>query len=644
MKEKRASIKVTLTPGYQSGLRETFLNDIKAGENGLQLEEHLPTAVGEESRPIPSAGQRQSSAGVPSKAGAARGELAGRREVESEQAQQNAARSESVNSNPAKDGHVKPSKAKNVQERWSGAKSERLRQSPVGNEQARRSEAGSQRAWQMEVESEQAPKNAARSESVNPSAAGDGPVKSSKAKNERAQRSELGSQRAWQSGIEYELAEQRTERNEPPRHSMAGTPSASLAGRTGPGTAAVPAVPAAPPRAPQDAGPLQLRPPGVLTPPGADEPSRTRIRVRGMARGPIFRRFGRKDRQILAAAAVLTAAALVLPALVTLLRGGHSPGAVPQPAPVRVPAKPVPAPAAQPQADKTPVRVYLSKTGMVETLPLEEYVAGVLAAEMPATFELEALKAQAIAARTFIVRRLTDGDVSGVPGGAANVTDTVAHQAYLSRAALAKWKTDGEADKLAKIKKAVQDTTGTIMTYQGKPITASFFSASSGYTENSEEYWNQKIPYLRSVASPWDAKLDPTYKETVTLKLSSVFHKLGLNQPSVPASSGQSQNSGNLFEILSSTTGHRVKEAEIGGKKFSGREIREKLGLRSSQFRFDIVGDEVKITTFGYGHGVGMSQWGANGMAQAGYTVTQILKHYYTGISFDQASKLLPKE
>ncbi|MNU68986.1 Amidase enhancer precursor [compost metagenome] len=592
MKEKRASIKVTLTPGYQSGLRETFLNDIKAGENGLQLEEHLPAAVGEKSRPIPSAGQRQRSAGVPSKAGAARGELAGRREVESEQAQQNAARSESVNSNPAKDGHVKPSKAKNVQERWSGAKSERLRQSPVGNEQARRSEAGSQQAWQ--------------------------------------------------SGIEYELAEQRTERNEPSRHSMAGTPSASLAGRTGPGTAAVPAVPAAPPRAPQDAGPLQLRPPGVLTPPGADEPSRTRIRVRGMARGPIFRRFGRKDRQILAAAAVLTAAALVLPALVTLLRGGHSPGAVPQPAPVRVPAKPVPAPAAQPQADKTPVRVYLSKTGMVETIPLEEYVAGVLAAEMPATFELEALKAQAIAARTFIVRRLTDGDVSGVPGGAANVTDTVAHQAYLSRAALAKWKTDGEADKLAKIKKAVQDTTGTIMTYQGKPITASFFSASSGYTENSEEYWNQKIPYLRSVASPWDAKLDPTYKETVTLKLSSVFHKLGLGQPSVPVSA-QNGNTGGLFKILSSTTGHRVKEAEIGGSKFSGREIREKLGLRSSQFRFDIVGDEVKITTFGYGHGVGMSQWGANGMAREGYTVTQILRHYYTGISLDQASGLLPK-
>lgn len=411
-------------------------------------------------------------------------------------------------------------------------------------------------------------------------------------------------------------------------------------------TAAAPAVPQPADRARYNTATVPPSPPGADTPPPGEAHTapRTRISVRGKAGGPFFRsRFGRKDRQIVAAAALLAAAALALPALVIGLRGGHAPGAVPQPAPVRVPAKPVPAPTAKPQ-EQTPVRVYLSKTGGVETLPLEEYVAGVLAAEMPATFELEALKAQAIAARTFIIRRLTDGDVSGVPGGAADVTDTVSHQAYLSRAALKKWKTDGEADKLARIKKAVQDTAGTIMTYEDKPITASFFSASSGYTENSEEYWNQKIPYLRSVPSPWDAKLDPRYKETVTLSVSQVFRKLGLGQPSIPASSEQNRSFGQLFTILSSTTGHRVKEVKVGGTPFSGREIREKLGLRSSQFRFSIDGDQVKITTYGYGHGVGMSQWGANGMAQEGYTVTQILKHYYTGISFTQASDLLSKK
>ncbi len=223
------------------------------------------------------------------------------------------------------------------------------------------------------------------------------------------------------------------------------------------------------------------------------------------------------------------------------------------------------------------------------------------------------------------------------------MTDTVAHQAYLPRHALKKWQTDGEADKLARIQKAVHATTGTIMTYQGKPITASFFSASNGYTENSEEYWNYKIPYLRSVPSPWDIKLDPDYKETVTMSLSSVFSKLGLAQPSIPAVAGQAAGTRSLFKIVSSTTGHRVKEAKIGGTTFSGREIREKLGLRSSQFRFDPEGNQVKITTYGYGHGVGMSQWGANGMAKEGYTVNQILEHYYTGIQFAQASHLLNK-
>ncbi|GIP21794.1 stage II sporulation protein D [Paenibacillus sp. J22TS3] len=411
------------------------------------------------------------------------------------------------------------------------------------------------------------------------------------------------------------------------------------------GEAGAPAeAPAVPQLARQGTG-QNSWPPGAQTPqPGeAHTAPRTRVRVRGKARGPFFPRFGRKDRQIVAAAALIAAAALTLPALVISLRGqGPVPGAVSQPAPVRVPAKPVPAPAAKPQ-EMTPVRVYLSKTGAVETLPLEEYVAGVLAAEMPATFELEALKAQAIAARTFIVRRLADGDTSGVPGRAADVTDTVAHQAYLSRHALKKWKTDGEADKLARIQKAVHATAGTIMTYQGKPITASFFSASNGYTENSEEYWNYKIPYLRSVPSPWDTKLDPDYKETVTMSLSSVFNKLGLAQPSIPAVAGQAAGTRSLFEIVSSTTGHRVKEAKIGGTTFSGREIREKLGLRSSQFRFDPEGNQVKITTYGYGHGVGMSQWGANGMAKEGYTVNQILEHYYTGIQFAQASHLLNK-
>ncbi|RUT41788.1 stage II sporulation protein D [Paenibacillus anaericanus] len=297
-----------------------------------------------------------------------------------------------------------------------------------------------------------------------------------------------------------------------------------------------------------------------------------------------------------------------------------------------------------PAASAVSVHVYLSDRGVVEILPLEQYVTGVLAAEMPADFELEALKAQAIAARTFIARRLVAGDSSGVPTLDADVTDTVAHQAYLSKQDLRGWVKSGKSEQLAKLQQAVRETSGMIMTYRGEPITASFFSASGGYTENSEEYWTSQIPYLRSVPSPWEAEINPHYKETITLPLSEMFGKLGLRAPALPATTSAKQETltmNKLIKILSLTSGGKVKSISIGGEIFTGREVREKLKLRSSQFTFKLDGKNVNITTYGYGHGVGMSQWGANGMAKEGYTSTQILKHYYTGISFRQTSLIL---
>ncbi|ANS77301.1 sporulation protein [Paenibacillus yonginensis] len=290
--------------------------------------------------------------------------------------------------------------------------------------------------------------------------------------------------------------------------------------------------------------------------------------------------------------------------------------------------------------------VYLSDTGGVETLPLEQYVLGVLAAEMPSDFGIEAMKAQAIAARTFIVKRLAAGDRSGVPDGSADVTDTVTHQAYLSKAALAAWKQAGKGAALQKLQQAVNDTAGMIMTYDGKPISALFFSASGGYTENSEDYWSERIPYLRSVPSPWDAKIDPSYKETVQMPVQEIYSKLGLSAASLPALAGTgtgqaAQTAASLFTVLDRTQGESIKEIRIGGKLFTGREVREKLGLRSSRFDIKVQQNEALITTYGYGHGVGMSQWGANGMAQEGYSAADILKHYYTGISLESSSKFL---
>ncbi|WP_307585316.1 stage II sporulation protein D [Paenibacillus wynnii] len=326
------------------------------------------------------------------------------------------------------------------------------------------------------------------------------------------------------------------------------------------------------------------------------------------------------------------------------------PEATAQPAAPELPAADAP----QPE-----VSVYLSRSGQIESLPLEDYVTGVIAAEMPADFELEALKAQAVAARTFILRRLVAGDVSGVPVPGANVTDTISHQAYVSKDTLEQqWERGGKSAALAKLRRAVKETRGVIMTYKGKPITASFFASSGGYTENSEDYWSAAVPYLRSVASPWEKEITPNFKVTYTFSTAELLSKLGVStastKDSIPVSVESSERvktqslsassgSSPLLKILSMTTGHHIKEISIGGVIFTGREVREKLQLRSTQFTWSIHGTQIEITTYGNGHSVGMSQWGANGMAREGKTATQILKHYYSGVSFNQVSTLLKK-
>ncbi|WP_409343746.1 stage II sporulation protein D [Paenibacillus sp. MBLB4367] len=282
------------------------------------------------------------------------------------------------------------------------------------------------------------------------------------------------------------------------------------------------------------------------------------------------------------------------------------------------------------------VPVYLTKEQRIDRIPIESYVRGVVAAEMPVEFEAEALKAQALAARTYIVRRILEKDTSSVPVKGAWVTDTVAHQAYLTDSQLeAQWGAEAYRQNAAKISSAVEETKGLILTYDGKPITATFFSTSNGYTENAEDYWSEAIPYLRSVKSPWDSKLSPRYRETITMPYSEFARKLGIGG-SVAASSAVSGS-----KTLETSDGHRIKQIKIGGKLFSGRQVREKLGLNSSQFQFKLKGKDVEITTTGYGHGVGMSQWGANGMAKEGKTAEQIVTYYYTGIQIESDASYL---
>ncbi|MBM7648371.1 stage II sporulation protein D [Bacillus ectoiniformans] len=280
--------------------------------------------------------------------------------------------------------------------------------------------------------------------------------------------------------------------------------------------------------------------------------------------------------------------------------------------------------------DESPVdvAVFRSQKKQVETFPLEQYVAGVVSAEMPAEFEKEALKAQALTARTYIVKHMMSGSM--VNDGKANVTDTVTHQVFKSKEELQDiWGKDYEW-KSKKIEEAVKETAGKILTYNQQPITASFFSTSNGYTENSEDYWSESLPYLKSVNSKWD-EASPKYEAKKTMSVKEFENRLGISLKS----------SKEVGSILERTSGNRIAKLKIGGKEFSGREIREKLELPSSDFSWVRKQEEMIITTKGYGHGVGMSQYGANFMAKEGKDHQEIVKHYYQEVAIDQADRYL---
>lgn len=277
------------------------------------------------------------------------------------------------------------------------------------------------------------------------------------------------------------------------------------------------------------------------------------------------------------------------------------------------------------------VEVLRTQTEQVETVPLETYVARVVSSEMPAEFELEALKAQALAARTYVVNYMTHMEEGSLPEG-SDVTDTIQHQVYKNEKELKSlWGADYNK-KISKIKKAVAATKGEILTYDGNPITPAFFSTSNGYTENSEDYWKNKLPYLRSVESPWDKK-SPKYLDQEVFTLEKVEQKLGV---SIEAASDN-------VATMSRTESERVANITIGDKKFTGREVREKLGLRSSDFDIEQKNNHLIFTTKGFGHGIGMSQYGANGMAEEGKSYKDIVQHYYKGIKIDKVTSTVPK-
>lgn len=263
----------------------------------------------------------------------------------------------------------------------------------------------------------------------------------------------------------------------------------------------------------------------------------------------------------------------------------------------------------------------------VENIPVEQYVAGVVSSEMPSEFEMEALKAQAVAARTFTVNFLLNGEKNDN----YDLTDTTQHQVYKSEQELQEQWGPEYHEKMNKINQAVKETEGQIITYDSAPITASFFSTSNGYTENSEDYWEGEVDYLRSVESPWDEE-SPEFSMQTTLTVAEVSEAL-----EIPL-----QDDKEIPMEISHTDSGRVAEISIAGNAFTGPEFRDKLGLRSSDFTIEQSDGHLIFTTQGFGHGVGMSQFGANGMAAEGKNYDDIIHHYYTDVEISQIGEIAP--
>ena len=253
------------------------------------------------------------------------------------------------------------------------------------------------------------------------------------------------------------------------------------------------------------------------------------------------------------------------------------------------------------------ITVYRSN-GSVINLNMTDYLIGVVSSEMPASFNLEALKAQSVLARTYALKAKQTGK---------KLTDTVSTQSYIDIDQMKnKWGNSFNT-YYNKIKNAVENTNGEYLSYNGNYIEALYHSTNNGKTESSLDVFGNYYPYLISVSSEYD-KNASSYLRTINMPLDTISNKLGL-----------SLNSDSVISILSYTDGGNIKEININGNNFSGKKVRELLGLRSADFDISISDNNANITTRGYGHGVGMSQYGANGMAKDGYNYKEILKYYY---------------
>ena len=256
----------------------------------------------------------------------------------------------------------------------------------------------------------------------------------------------------------------------------------------------------------------------------------------------------------------------------------------------------------------SPITIY--RNGVPVVLEFEDYVAGVVAAEMPASFQTAALQAQAVLARTYALKRIEEGK---------RLTDTTDTQVYYDEARLrTEWGSSYDF-YWNKVKEASHSTVGKTLRYQGRYIDAVYHSTSNGKTEAARNVWGYEVPYLQSVDSHWDYNTT-FYNNTVSKDMNQLLSIFGVTN----------LQEGDI-QILSRNESGRVSEVRIQNQIYQGVDLRSILGLRSADFDISMENGNLVITTRGWGHGVGLSQYGANGMAKEGYSYQQILSHYYPG-------------
>lgn len=266
------------------------------------------------------------------------------------------------------------------------------------------------------------------------------------------------------------------------------------------------------------------------------------------------------------------------------------------------------------------LQIAVLQDGERRPMELEEYILCVVLGEMPTDFELEALKAQAVVARTYTLKACVEGSRHN----GAVCTKSGCCQAY--RTPQAYLDNGGSEEGLNKVLMAVEQTSGQVLTYDGELVFATYFSCSGGSTEDAAAVWGYEVPYLQAVESPGEEDAAVFSKEVI-------FSAIEFQERMAVRLSGEPKD---WFGKIRYTQGGGVKSIEIGGVSYRGTTIRSLLKLRSTNFTVSVDGENIVFTTKGYGHRVGMSQYGADAMAVLGSTYDEILAHYYQGTKLEK--------